>query len=208
MIPLENVGGLGEELNEDIQNIYAKCLKFWELSSVINLKYRSGMDLDNDIVNEKYINIFEEDNPLHFAKELRDVTGIGPDYKFDGMVDAVQKAYLRMFRIYGESKDLKEFTGVNPNYGYKGMKESIQSGYLFAFKMGADYLVKCLKSTGIKPDLKVDSMKEAVQEDYLRLFKLGFIERIQELKEVTGILPDTELLKKYPQYAKYFGDSQ
>jgi len=76
-----------------------------------------------------------------------------------------------------------------------------------------------------------DINKDGVPEHYYKLFENVWIDKLSELsqdikaiskwylntskivsaknlKELSGILPSPELLAKYPQYAKEFGDSQ
>ena len=64
------------------------------------------------------------------------------------------------------------------------------------------------KLSELSQDIKANKVKperDTISKWYLNTSK---IVSAKNLKELSGILPSPELLAKYPQYAKEFGDSQ
>lgn len=219
MIPQENLGGLEEELNGDVQNMYVELFekghsfyvtKFRE--NKIKPQYESKKI--KEAVQKGYLKQFKE-GEIYQALAIERCTHLKTDIEtvFEGLKeythltdknDILQKTYLKNFRK-GQTfliEYLNRVTGIGPNYSCPGMKKAVQKGYFNNFRNGHIKDVKILEQyTKIKYDTRLmfkglkkftKAEEDVVQRAYLELFKEERvdIESAVCLNEFTGLKPD------------------
>ena len=222
MMTKENLSKLEQILDEDVQNSYAWFFEKGYIHPLKNKVDRYGIMPDYQTVRikssiQKGYFILLERTFFDEAKELKEFTGIGPDF------DTAQKVYLGNIKwvTLRNMKTILKFTGINPDYNFPGMKDAIHKGHIDSFEHGFFRSVKDMNEfTGIKPDYNSKEIFDAIQKCYLTEFNLytyydrgtnttariNLINVIKEINEFTGIKPCKEVIAKYPKYADMFKD--